>query len=108
MISAGTYNIIVQEGDTGQITFDFPNTFSLSGFTAKVQVRDAPMGNIICEFSSALGNITITGQDLVISIASQDTEYKPGLYKYDLQLTGNSQVITVAKGTFEIQQTITR
>ena len=107
MISAGTYNIIVQEGDTGQLVFNFPQTFSLSGFTAKVQVRDNP-GNIICEFSSALGNITIVGQDLTINVASKDTEYKPGLYKYDLQLTGNSQVITVAKGSFEIQPTITR
>lgn len=108
MISAGTYNIIVQEGDTGEITFAFPVTFSLSGFDAKVQVRDSPMGNVICEFSTALGNINITGQDLVISIANSDTEYKAGLYKYDLELNGNSQVITVAKGNFEIQPTVTR
>lgn len=107
MISAGTYNIVVQEGDTGQLTFNFPQSFSLAGFTAKVQVRDNP-GNVICEFSSALGNISIVGQDLSITVVTKDTEYKPGLYKYDLQLTGNSQVITVAKGSFEIQPTVTR
>lgn len=107
MISAGTYNIVVQEGDTGTLTFNFPVSFSLLGFTAKVQVRDNP-GNVICEFSSALGNISIAGQDLSITVSTADTEYKAGLYKYDLQLTGNSQVITVAKGSFEIQPTVTR
>lgn len=107
MISAGTYNIIVQEGDTGTLTFNFPASFSLVGFTAKAQVRDH-VENIICEFSSALNNISIVGQNLSIAVANKDTEYKPGLYKYDLQLTGNNQVITVAKGSFEIQPTVTR
>lgn len=107
MISAGTYNIVVQEGDTGTLTFNFPVSFSLNGFAAKVQVRDE-VDNIICEFSSALGNINIVGQNLSITVVNKDTEYKAGLYKYDLQLTGNNQVITVAKGSFEIQPTVTK
>lgn len=108
MISAGTYNIVVQEGDTGTLTFNFPVTFSLVGFDAKIQVRDAPMGNVICEFSTDSGSINISGQDLIVSIQNEDTEYKVGVYKYDLELNGNNQVITIAKGTFEIQATITR
>jgi len=108
MISAGTYNIVVQEGDTGTLTFNFPITFSLVGFDAKIQVRDEPMLNVICEFSTDLGNINISGQDLIVSIQNEDTEYKAGKYKYDLQLNGNNQVITIAKGNFEIQPTITK
>jgi hypothetical protein len=106
MIKAATYNINVYEGDSGIITFQFPQTFIIENCEALLQVRKDFKSPAICTFTNAYG-FTIDDNDLILTIKSEDTQDKAGEYKYDLQIT-RDDIETVLKGSFNILPDVSR
>lgn len=105
MIKAGTYNITIQEGDSGTIVFTFPGTYPLVGKTALLQVKKDFQSEVVAQFSTDNGGFTIDNFNLIMNISSESTQGKSGKYLYDLQLS-HTNIETVLKGTFTIQPTV--
>ena len=105
MIKAGTYNITIQEGDSGTIVFTFPNSYPLAGKTALLQVKKDFQSEVVAQFSTDNGGFTIDDLDLIMNISSESTQGKAGKYLYDLQLS-QTNIETVIKGTFTIEPTV--
>lgn len=60
----------------------------LTGWEARMQIRTAPGGTLVAEFSTADGSITLSDADpnLVITKGRADTNYSDGYFYYDLRL----------------------
>ena len=96
MAEPGTYDIAIYQGDTFRISFQMLSPDSapidLTGYTPKMQLRDAPnpAGALIATFAVALATqsgATLGQVDIVLS-TTLSTALDPTLkYWYDFQLT---------------------
>lgn len=125
-MSAGRYDITLEAG----ATFDLPirwtdaagNPVSLSGYSAHMQIREAPASAVILHFSSDLtqrGFITLNGSpenlsdgangNLRITMSSANTSGLPRFSgRYDLELTSPAGYTTrLLEGQFRIEPEIT-
>ena len=126
-MSAGRYDITLEQG----ATFDLPlryrapsgNAVNLTGYTARMQVREAPASAVIVEFNSALtanGFILMSGSasdredgengNLRVFMTAANTAALPRTSaRYDLELRDSSgYVIRLIEGQFRVEPEITK
>lgn len=117
---AGLYNITCQQGATfqRQLTWTDParDAYNLTGYTARMQVRDNVSSNtIVIALSTTAGSggtITLGGTagtvDLLIP-AANTTTLTAGQYVYDLELVSGGGVVTrLLEGNFKVTAEVTR
>ena len=112
-MNPGRYNITVYQGTTFTLSpiWKIDNLpVNLTGYTAKMQVRDIS-GNLIVELSTSNGKIVITpalGQVAMTLTATQTAALAVGNYNYDLNLTDTaSNVYKILEGAFILKASVT-
>ena len=112
-MNPGRYNITVYQGTTFTLSpvWKVDNLpVNLTGYTAKMQVRDIS-GNLIVELSTSNGKIVITpalGQVAMTLTATQTAALAVGNYNYDLNLTDTaSNVYKILEGAFILKASVT-
>jgi hypothetical protein len=112
-MNPGRYNITVYQGTTFTLSpiWKIDNLpVNLTGYTAKMQVRDIS-GNLIVELSTSNGKIVITpalGQIAMTLTATQTAALTVGNYNYDLNLTDTaSNVYKILEGAFILKASVT-
>lgn len=126
-MSAGRYDITVEQG----VTFDLPISYTnpngtgvnLTGYSAKMQVREAPASALFVEFNSsysANGFIFLSGSAearedgangnlRIFMTAANSAALAPFRGRYDLELTNTSgYVVRLLEGQFRVEPEITR
>jgi hypothetical protein len=125
-MSAGRYDIVLEQG----ATFDLPLRYEdsaggvdLSGYSARMQVREAPASSLLVEFNSALtanGAILMSGAaedredgangNLRVFMSAANSAALPRFSgRYDLELSDSSgYVIRLLEGQFRVEPEITR
>jgi hypothetical protein len=95
-----------QEGDTGDIIITMPESLSMTPYTqTKFQVKNLS-GTVIINKSVSAGTITVSGQTITIPLLTTDTKGYAGQYRWELEISNSTEVITVAKGVFIIVEEI--
>ena len=135
MAKAGKYNIVIEEGSTFTLDLIYKNSAGvqqdLSGsYTARMQIRDSPGGDLIDSSDSSPGNITIgsvaqngtytsgagnlgnataTASIRVGIPANITSTYDFDTAFYDLELvSGSTTVERVIEGTVKLSREITQ
>lgn len=126
-MSAGRYDITLEQG----ATFDLPlryrapsgNAVNLTGYSARMQVREAPASPVVVEFNSDLtanGFILMSGSasdredgengNLRVFMTAANTAALPRTSaRYDLELRDSSgYVIRLIEGQFRVEPEITK
>jgi hypothetical protein len=126
-MSAGRYDIVLEQG----ATFDLPLRYkdptgvgvNLSGYSARMQVREAPAATLLVEFNSSLtsnGFILLSGAaedredgangNLRVFMTAANSAALPRFAgRYDLELIDSSgYVIRLLEGQFSVEPEITR
>lgn len=117
-MTPGTYNFPShRRGDTfNGHTFEISQNGTPVDFTdadIKIQFRTTSQSNVVLEWSTGDGSITISGGDNnVINMASKEgseMDIKAGTYKYDIQVVlPNGVTNTYVKGVMKIINDISR
>lgn len=87
-----------QEGDTADIVVTVPSTLSMTGKTARFQVRDSGNRVII----NKEDEIAIVGQGITILLAANDTARHAGKHRWELEVSDANGPITIGRGDFII------
>lgn len=102
----------ITRGDTKQYNLTFTagdEPLDLEGYEIKFTVKgnlDDPDSDAVI---SKLASVTSEPNgEAVINLTSEDTDQNLGNYKYDIQLSNDSTVKTVMKGTIDITYDVTR
>lgn len=126
-MSAGRFDITLEQGST----FDLPLRYrapsgtpvDLTGYTARMQVREAPASSVFVEFNSALtanGFILLSGSaedredgangNVRVFMTAANTALLPRFAgRYDLELDdGTGYVVRLLEGQFRVEPEITR
>lgn len=126
-MKAGRYDIVLEQG----ATFDLPVNYSdstgtsidLSGYSARLQAREAPHTEVLVEFSSDLssnGFILMSGSAedredsangnlRVYMSAANSSSIAAFRGRYDLELSDSTgYTIRLLEGQFEVEPEITR
>ena len=88
--------------------------FDFTGYTAKIQVRALPDGDVLAEFASDADPVTIlatnfaTGIVRVRGAADALDDIPPGTYLYDLRMTSVSRTLFPLQGKVVIKLPITQ
>jgi hypothetical protein len=114
-MTAGTYNIVAEQGSTFtlQFTIDTDGTpWNLTSYTAAMQVRPFVESTTkILDLTSSNG-ITLGGSNGTVTVsvsAAGMTAAAAGRHVYDLELTSPGGVVTkIIAGAFIIQPEVTR
>jgi hypothetical protein len=114
-MTAGTYNIVAEQGSTFtlQFTIDTDGTpWNLTSYTAAMQVRPfvestTKIFDLTNGSGITLGGVTGT---VTVSISAQNMGNAPaGRHVYDLELTSSGNEVTkILAGTFVITPEVTR
>lgn len=73
-----------QEGNVADIDLDMDESFPMAGVSVTFEVRD-PAGRLIIRKTSDTGDgIVITGQNILITLLSEDTRRRAGKYDYEI------------------------
>lgn len=105
-VEADITDIIITEGDTinmGWYVYLNDVLYDISGMSLKMDIKD-DHGNLIDTFSSGT-EITIVAT--YFTLYSVSSAFRPGRYRYDIQLTNGADVMTIRKGNFIVQKQIT-
>jgi hypothetical protein len=125
-MSAGRYDIVLEQG----ATFDLPLRYEdssggvdLNGYSARMQVREAPASELLVEFNSDLtsnGFILLSGAaedredgangNLRVFMSAANSTALPRFSgRYDLELVDSTgYVIRLLEGQFRVEPEITR
>ena len=113
-MTAGRYTIICEAGAnlTRQLVWKDGNgaLVNLTGYTAKVQVKEEAGGTLLLELSTVNGRITLGGVlgTINLSVDAEDTRITPGRYQYALEMTNAGGVVTrLVEGAFVVMAEVT-
>lgn len=90
--------IVRQEGDAADIAVTVPAELSMTGKTARFQVRDSGNRVIINKDDE----IAIVGQAITIVLAPDDTARHAGNHRWELEVSDANGPITIGRGNFTI------
>lgn len=115
-MSAGTYNILAEQGATFIRTVLYTDSagdpIDLTGFTAAMQIRStASSGTVILELTTENTRITLgdAAGTVILSInASTMISFTPGKFVYDLELYNGAEVTRLIEGSFTVKAEVTR
>ena len=106
-VQAAQVDIIVTEGDTINMTFSVTENdvaYDMTGMTIEIDVRKNN-GTLIRTFSTTVASVVITvDQFTIVSVTPFSTA---GRYKYDVQVTDGTEILTIMKGNFIVQREVT-
>lgn len=114
MISPGNYNIVCPQGATfdrvARLTVG-GSAFDLTGYTARMQVREtydatATLVSLTTGSGITLGGTAGTIQWVISSTAS--AALPDGNFVYDLELINNAEVTRLIQGKFTVTPEVTR
>jgi hypothetical protein len=110
---AGQYDFILEQGATFSrvVTWkDSTNALvNLTGYTAKMQIRDAS-GGVIVSLTDTNGGITLGGAAGTITItisATQTTAFTFNTARYDLDIVSGTTVKRLLKGQVTLDPEVT-
>lgn len=112
LITAADHDFESYEGDTTAAILTFLNSvdstpLNLAGASIKMEIRPNIGGLLTDTFSTATGEITITGAGNNIVTIKGWQRLTAGSYKYDLQVTIGADVRTYLKGSISVTQDVT-
>lgn len=124
-MSAGTYNIVAEQGATYSKLFTLTNSagdlIDLTGYTARLHVREAYSGEVkLLELTTENGGITLGGAAGTLALLATATQMAaivvpdlPGTPPkrsavYDLELITGSTITRLLQGKFDITREVTR
>lgn len=87
-----------QEGDAADVVVTVPATLSMTGKTARFQVRDSGNRVII----NKEDEIAIVGQGITILLDPEDTARHSGRHRWELEVRDANGPITIGRGDFII------
>ena len=112
-MSAGRYNIIIDQGSDFSVLFTVSEDGSaknLTGFSARAQMRSTKTAtSIAATFTCAIASAA-DGQITMSLPASTSTSLAAGRYVYDLELftSGDGTVTRLMQGDVDLTQEVTR
>ena len=89
-------SITRQEGDAADVVVTVPSTLSMTGKTARFQVRDSGNRVII----NKEDEIAIVGQGITILLAPEDTARHAGKHRWELEVSDANGPIKIGGGDF--------
>jgi hypothetical protein len=103
-------NFKVVQGDTFtlEVTYKDPNgsAIDLTGYTAKMDVRDKPGGKILCASANELNNGIViddlNGKIIIKFSSSQTKKFTVPNAAYQLQIDNNQEKITLMQGYLQV------
>ena len=125
-MSAGRYDIVLEQGATFDLPLRYEDSIGgvdLSGYSARMQVREAPASPLLVEFNSELtanGAIFLSGAaedredgangNLRVFMSASNSAALPRFAgRYDLEIEDISgYVIRLLEGQFRVEPEITR
>ena len=106
-VQAAQEDIIITEGDTPNMTYSITENgvaYDMTGMLIEIDVRKNN-GTLIRTFSTTAASVVITvDQFTIVSVTPCDTA---GRYKYDVQVTDGTEILTIMKGNFIVQREVT-
>lgn len=89
------------------IELDMDATFPMTGIGMTFEVRDTANKLIIRKTSAAGGGITITDQNIVITIDAADTKKRSGKYSYEIDfVNADGDPFATIGGSFTISREV--
>ena len=88
-----------QAGDAASVQITVPNVLSMTGYTARFQVRNNAGRVLIDKSGDAL---TIVSQVIYIPLLPEDTKNRDGVHRWKLQVSNINGPITIGRGDFQI------
>jgi hypothetical protein len=96
-----------QEGDTADVVIVVPDVIDMGNYEAHFSVKDNSRRTVMNK-ETGNGTAYVSGQTITIPLAATDTKNKPGKHRWELQLTNETEVITIGRGNFVIVNEIIR
>lgn len=113
-MTAGAYNITIEQGATYSQTFTWKvnkNAVDLTGYSARMKFKPTKKAIEIITLTSPSGGITVnsSGQIAVTMSATTTNSLVDGTYLYDLELESSGGVVTrLLRGEVTVIPNITR
>jgi len=114
-VNPGRYNITVYKGTTFQLSpvWKVDNLpVDLTGYSAKMQVRQFTDSSVAVELSTDNGKIVINaglGQINMTLTAAQTAALTANTYQYDLNLTSSGGIVyKILQGAFVVNDSVTQ
>lgn len=112
---AGKYDITIEAGATFTLSLTYVGEdgagVDLTGYSARMQMRTSVSSpDVVLELSTTNGRISIDNDNsqIVLAIASADTEDLTGTGVYDLELFNGSLVERLIEGSYTVIAEVTR
>ncbi|WP_214327862.1 hypothetical protein [Nonomuraea sediminis] len=113
---AGTYHLKIDQGATLDRLITWKNAagvpYDITGWTAKMQIRDRAGGTLYATLDSANGSIALggaAGTIRLLATAATTSSWTWTLGRYDLELTdGSSQVTRLLEGLARLSPEVTQ
>jgi hypothetical protein len=118
-MAAGRFDLALEGGQDTPVTFTWQSNgapVNLTGYTAKLQIRQYPNGTLVLQKATSDGSITLGGANgtisFTVSVANAATLYSAiqqgRQLKYDLIMTSPGNVYTkLLKGYVTVDPAIT-
>lgn len=93
-----------QAGDTADIVFTVPSILDMSQFTeVKFQVGNS--SSVVISKALSEGELSVSGQVITIPLLAADTKNRAGgSNNWELEVSNETEIITIGRGTFEIMR----
>lgn len=116
-MSAGSYNITIEQGVTTQIDFQWKDAagvpINLTGYSARMQVRPSLTSpDILLDCTTANSKLVITAGTGIISLRLSATEtaaltVEAGVYDLEV-VDGSNKVTRLLQGAYALSKEVTR
>ena len=90
-----------QEGDTADVVIVAPDVLDMDLYDVQFKVVDSSRRPVMNK-TTAGGTITKDGQTITIPLLTADTKNKAGKHSWEMQITTETEVITIGRGPFII------